>query len=385
MPGTRPTRFRDESGTILNFANLRYHNGADFASAIDETTLYRVILQGNSGGGSPSGRTEFQLGTVVGSGDDRQGILGGTLSTAGPRFTIDGETEIADFDAVNLYGVQIAGAGVCCFAGAVETDIISCDEVMPNDAEWLNNSVIAPRDLGVEMRLGHNIKNTSFIAGSDATLERHVHHPVQGSPSDQTYTYTGMAFFGFGAVGSPDPKWHGLWDDSGVLQINVGAPSNPNAAEFDILAPGGSVSVTNTVTLAVSVVDQAGGAVEDARVSIHDTAGTTETPDDVELMNALTNASGAATESFNYAGDTAVYIRVRKSSSGTTRYVSASATGSILSTGLNVTVTLRVDNLIREYFINNYRYKCIFEAVIYINNEPPHMVWYTSVGEGMGS
>lgn len=62
-----------------------------------------------------------------------------------------------------------------------------------------------------------------------------------------------------------------------------------------------------------------------------------------QIMNELTNASGVATESFNYLVDTSVTIRVRKSSTGTTKYIPVNTTGTILSTGFSLTQTMIVD------------------------------------------
>ena len=58
-----------------------------------------------------------------------------------------------------------------------------------------------------------------------------------------------------------------------------------------------------------------------------------------------TASNGVASDSnFNYISDTAIYIRVRKSSSDwATKYVQASTTGTITSTGFSAAITLTVD------------------------------------------
>jgi len=59
-------------------------------------------------------------------------------------------------------------------------------------------------------------------------------------------------------------------------------------------------------------------------------------------MNELTVSGGIATEGFNYASSTAIYWRVRKSSTGT-RYIPADGTGTITADGFTATITLIED------------------------------------------
>ena len=56
-----------------------------------------------------------------------------------------------------------------------------------------------------------------------------------------------------------------------------------------------------------------------------------------------TATNGVATETFNFTGDTDIYIRVRKSTSGDTKYYPASTTGAITSAGFTTTITLIED------------------------------------------
>ena len=94
-----------------------------------------------------------------------------------------------------------------------------------------------------------------------------------------------------------------------------------------------------SVTLTITVKDQAGTVIQNVQTSIYVTA------DDTELMNADTNASGIATAAYTYTGDVPIYWRTRKSSTGTTRYKNNSGTGTITSSGLTITVTMQTDNI----------------------------------------
>lgn len=167
--GTVTTLWDDINGQQVVFENPVYHNGTALVSSIDEANLYNIDLAGNG-----TGTTDITWGAVVGSGDDRQGLLGGGISSDGPKWTLDGETDIADLDSVNLYGMSLQGAGNIQLSGSTKTDVIGCtflecDEVQPNDAEFLNNTFVGPvPDLGLEMVSGHNIKQLTFVAGSAA-------------------------------------------------------------------------------------------------------------------------------------------------------------------------------------------------------------------------
>lgn len=121
-----------------------------------------------------------------------------------------------------------------------------------------------------------------------------------------------------------------------VLTINVTSgydtPTIHNAGT-------GTVSVVNAVTVSVYVRDTSNNAVESASVAVY------KSSDDTQIMNELSAATtGLATESFAYAADTTVYIRVRKSTTGT-RYTPVLTTGTITSTGLTLTVVLNEDSI----------------------------------------
>jgi len=102
----------------------------------------------------------------------------------------------------------------------------------------------------------------------------------------------------------------------------------------------GTVLVVNSVTVSVYVKDKDNAAVEGASVAVY------KSSDDAEIMNELSaTTTGLATESFAYATDTNVYIRVRKSSTGT-RYIPVLTTGTITSTGLTLTIVLNEDGIV---------------------------------------
>jgi hypothetical protein len=169
---TATTLWKDTSNAQVRFANPLYFLGSGQeivrVSSIDAPNLYSISGQGNA-----TGTTDITLGQVVGSGDDRQGVLGSIISSDGPKFNVDFETDIADLDTVNFYGTIFQGGGVLQFDSSTKTDLIGCqfiecDDVQPNLSENLNNKVIAPTDRGMEVVTSSTTKQTDFIGGSTA-------------------------------------------------------------------------------------------------------------------------------------------------------------------------------------------------------------------------
>tara|TARA_R110000822_G_scaffold120633_1_gene254112 strand:- start:6884 stop:9526 length:2643 start_codon:yes stop_codon:yes gene_type:complete len=148
---TVTTEWIDATNAVVEFEDPRYYNGAALVSSVTAADLYKITLAGNA-----TGLTDVRWGEAIGAGDDRQGVLGGAIRSAGPKWTFDTDTDIADIDSVEVYGLQIQGAGTCSFDVASKTFVIgvtfvNCDEVIPNVCEWLNNAIVAPKpDRGME-------------------------------------------------------------------------------------------------------------------------------------------------------------------------------------------------------------------------------------------
>jgi len=145
-----------------------------------------------------------------------------------------------------------------------------------------------------------------------------------------TYSFSGNTFTSFGTTTSA-----AIFNDSGgLVTLNItnggGTPTIRNGA-------GASTTVNNAVTLTVTVKNATGTAIASARVAIY------KSSDNSQIINALTDASGIATTTYAYTTDEAVYIRVRKTSTGTTRYVNNDSSGTITASGFSATVTLATD------------------------------------------
>ena len=142
--GTKTSLWLDKSNATVVFEDPQYHNGDGLVSAITASSLYTIVLEGNA-----TGTTDIAFGEVIGAGDSRQGINGGSIRSAGPKFTFDGNTNIADLDTVEILGVSFFGAGVISLSDLTKTLVAGtsfnqCDRIESGTSEWLNNLIIAP-------------------------------------------------------------------------------------------------------------------------------------------------------------------------------------------------------------------------------------------------
>lgn len=108
------------------------------------------------------------------------------------------------------------------------------------------------------------------------------------------------------------------------------ATTSTLASQTDNLYPLEVVPVT------ITVVDKDNNPVESAQTAVY------RADNDLQLMNEVTNVSGVAVEDVESSGSVPIYIRVRKSSTGT-KYYPASTVGTLTSSGFSTTVSLIED------------------------------------------
>jgi hypothetical protein len=322
---------------------------------------YNITVNGNA-----TGTTDCQLGSVVGTGDARQGVLGTSVSTLGPLWEWDSATDIADVDGVELYGCSFTGAGQGVgLDDNTKTKVISstftnCGAVDPgstnNGAEILNCFIIDPdgvlNNYGYSFpqtpsggTLTHNGKNINFITSGTPSTQYMLFF---NNASDYSVSLLGFKFFGSYTSGT---LWHGRnIGASADVTINASGGSDPVQAEFQSTA-GGTVTVNNTVTLSVQVNDAvAGGGIEDALVSIRNAT------TNALISEGRCNTSGLYTDSsYNYGGDVSVNVYVRRSSPGYKRYIDNVGSGTIQSTGLSVTLNMRPDPNVMLTPVSDFR------------------------------
>ena len=168
---------------------------------------------------------------------------------------------------------------------------------------------------------GHAIELTSAHADSSGA-----------SP----YTLDGCTFTGYASSdGSTGDE--AIYNNSGghviINVVNGSVPSVRNGS-------GASTSITSSVPVVITVIDQDNQEVPDARVAVY------KLSDNSELINDDADSDGILSTSVPYTAPIDVYIRVRQSLvSDDPRYIPFSTTGQIDGNGLTLTVTLTEDTV----------------------------------------
>lgn len=138
-------------------------------------------------------------------------------------------------------------------------------------------------------------------------------------------------------------------DGGGTLSVtwggNSAATGQVGATQVSGLLLSGAVFYARaTGTAATAQVNMGTADAIHVHMVILKDVDTTTHLDASNATVAATAPNGIASVSnFNYISDTPIYIRVRKSSTGATRYIAASTTGTIISSGFSATITLTVD------------------------------------------
>ena len=304
--GTDDSYFKDAVGSVVVFEDHGLGSGA-----------YKLALYGSTG------TNAFILGEKP-AGD---GINGVTFLSASDVSRCLFDFTDSNFDFVKLYGCTWQNCGEIKFPAydankeEITCTFTKCDRVSANTATMQNctfisaSGTLAAAGGALLMPSGHNISDCTFINNVNA---------IEINTSG-TYTFDNLTFSG-NTVDINNTS-------GGAVIVNATNGSNPSTYS-------GDVTINNAVDVIVHVEDASKTNIENASVYIEEYGN----PDNV-LMNELTNADGDAEETFNYTGDTAISIRVRKSSSGSTRYYPVNTTGTITSTGFNLNVVLQRDTV----------------------------------------
>jgi len=256
------TTFSDATNLTFVFKRNTYYNAGE-VDALNYADYYLVDAQG-----AASFKTSVTLGTVVGSGDNRQGVKGSAFLTSDQtNITIKADFTSANLTAANMYGTRWTGfKGGLKFDGSTIGLIITntfqrSGEIdlgaVGNGATMLNCTLIDPEggtanNYGLKLPSVHNIKLISFITSGTPTTQ----HMLDLSSSG-TYTVTMDALKFFGDYSSAT-LWHGDMS-SATLTTATGAASNgatPTGAEFDKTGnASNTITILNTVTVKVTCFD----------------------------------------------------------------------------------------------------------------------------------
>lgn len=186
---------------------------------------------------------------------------------------------------------------------------------------------------GIEQVLTTNpslLTNTDFVSGGAGHAVRcDTVGTYSWSNTDSGYTGT-RGTNSTPSSGSTDAMFYN--NSGGLITLNVtGSGQSPSVRN----GASATTTVVASVTLTVTVKDEAGAAVQNARVGIF--AGATQ------LMNELTTAAGVATEPYSGATPVAVVVKVRKGSAAP-KYIPVASAQTVTSSGLDVTITVKIDD-----------------------------------------
>lgn len=282
---------------------------------------------------------------------------------------------------LNFSGTTVVGATVTLQATSDldGTGFINCSTFTQNGAT-LTNCAFTNTKVS-----SSSPANAALISSSSFTKTTGTQHGIEISGTAANITLTENTFTGYassnGSTGN-EAIYVNIASESMTISINGGGTPSIRTA-------GATVTVENSVNLIVTVLDSNTNPVPTAQVAIY------RVSDDVELMNEDTEtvttggfvvgvkytivnvgdtnftligaasntvgvaftatgvgggttgtaSNGIATQSFNYITNTPVYVRVRKSSTGTTKYVPVSTSGTINSTGYSLTTTMSTDTI----------------------------------------
>jgi hypothetical protein len=218
------TEFIDTSDTKILFKEFIYYNGSTTPiQALDYARDYGVFVEG----ASASNNTTVTLGTTVGSGDDRVGVLGGSLSTANKTDMTFSVTGTPSHTEVYLYGTTIDGAHEDLFSDfstdaekfeLISTTVINSSFIYfatwgaaANDGRLILNSTFVDPDSkqtggannwalnvnsnGSDPTAGNEpIRNSSFITSGTPADQAMIHFGA--SITDDTNALNNIKFFG---------------------------------------------------------------------------------------------------------------------------------------------------------------------------------------------
>jgi len=305
--GTSSTYFKDTNAIII------------FEDRAVPSTHYAINVVGNS-----TGTNSFILGSKSGS----AGIAGCVIKSAGSvKVSIDGSD--ANVDEFKLYGSTFLDVGTVTLpANATNKEVLNCifdssSEVLADTCVVQNCTFISSDGRAIRMSsTSHNITDCDFI-----NCPHGVHINNTG-----TYTFDNMVF-----TGENGTSIYAIENSTaGSVTVNATNGSNPQYADN---TGGGSTTINNSVWLKVYVEDEDGNNIQNAQTAIY------KSSDMTELMNKDTDVNGLASTTYNYTGDVDITVRIRKSSSGGTRYFPYTTSGTITSDGYTLYAVLIRDNI----------------------------------------
>jgi len=343
-----PATFEDfiTAESTYAYGILEKYNGVYFAQGqfnigsltVDESTYFKdnnKVLIFKDIKGTPSGFYEIKgQNATSGSGETKifLGEKSGTVGIAGCFIRASPEMKFK-FTMVDTYITEFGFYG-CTFVNAdtiqgqaystlkefLSSTFITCAEMLPDTGIVDKCYYISAIDRAVRITdlTNHHITNSNFISCGHA-----IHVNVAGNVDFDALMFSGN---------TKDVEF----SVAGTLNISKLNGSNPSTED----SPLGDVNFLLSVTLKVIVKDEGGSPIENAQVGIFRQSNMEQ------LMNEDTLATGIAEQTFDYGAgpDVDVYLRIRKSSTGT-RYYPISTIGTITTDGFTYYAVLIEDEI----------------------------------------
>jgi hypothetical protein len=299
--------------SVENKIGITYYAGASDTikhrnSVISSPSRYKWGLHPSS---STSATYDFSGLSVIGA---------GTITLA--RAITIRELTINDYSTLDVSNATLVDCTILNVPAA--NDSLTVNASTKFDGCFLNVSTVTAGNRWVSLANPSIFEYCEFTGGGG--------HAIRIT-TPGTYTLKGNQFTGFGANGSTGAA---IFNDSGgAVTLNITDGGNTPTVRN---GTGASTTVVNSVTVRVKVLDvNTGAPIENARVFL------ATTPGGVGIFNNLTNASGIVENTaYNYTADVNVTGRVRKGSTAP-YYKTSPITGTITSSGFQVTVFLIPD------------------------------------------
>lgn len=262
---------------------------------------------------------------------------GGVIRSAGAKrgdLVVTGTSGAFDAASMTFSALRVVNLTSVC--SVTDSSFVNCGQITASGASLTGSAVSGYEGAADSAALVWNVNtdtngkldNMTFTKGTAAA------HAIElGTSSPLTVSFSGITFFGYNASNGQNDSTILVSRTSGTVTINVSGGTTPTYK-----TAGATVVIASSVSISITVVDKNNDPIQNAQTAIYLAS------DNSEVMNQDTNALGIASTTFSGATPAGVYIRVRKSSTGSTKYIPVSNTDTIKSTGLSVTITLLVDN-----------------------------------------
>jgi len=276
---------------------------------------YEINFQGGSG------TTEIYLGTRIGTDPAFSGISGCIFKSAGAaKYKV--KAVDASVTKFGLYGCSL-----------LDADVISLPNLNSSDKQVLNCTIEASRVASPDIC---QVRNCNFIAADDAGTTIPAGNTHNLKDSKLINCPYGIRIATAGSYTLDNLKFIGTFT-AHIDNVSGGAVTINRTNGTDCTTFTGDVTFTDQITLTVTVKDEAQQNINDASVRISKL-----TDNAVVYMNEVT-ILGVATETIISPGTVDIRVRVRKSTSGSTRYIPFETFGQIAAANFSLATTLYAD------------------------------------------